>query len=1137
MYEPPKKSKKGNAPPDKAQPTVIHATAIQNGQYGSFYDSNYQLWSLLFQTVDEAVHFATFVAIAKFYVSNQSLSIVNLNEQAQHLQPKDDDECVKVGASVSVKYTGYLLDGTRLGKVFDSNVSSEKVFSFKVGEKSVIKGWEEGTLGMQVGGKRFLVIPPSMAYGDRNVGSIPANSTLCFQVEVVKIKMRRSASSVVQQPTAPIAQPAAEEESSNDLKKRISKMGMQSPFGDFNKSDNAVEHQNSPQPIQPSTVVHAPTAQQQAPVTQQQQQSQNQPLLTSQPTAITTTQPVTSSQVATPITSSHSDVSALLAQNNALQQQIALLQTLTTQMAANTTPATPVPASTISTPMPTTPNNAAVVAEPASATTSKSTTLTDAHNQSSTSSVPDKQLESKLIAKLDQLQEKILLLSNHASSLNDSDKMSGPILIQNVQHVLSTNQQLEKDLILEREKVDQLIEKVSTLRKRNERYAQESFQADSERENEALFKQLDDSKKQLAELKRKAARLNESYENEKDHSAQLQSENDQLQKQVRITKKNLDDYKMEHIESEQSLRNEFNQECKKLRLELNQERDSNAEHSSRFEITISQLKSNADEINKQHLSEMDRIKMEHESQLDRIRTEFTLKADANQLENLNQFKSHNDKLQEEFENRISKLESLHAQELQNVRIQHSHELQELLQKRSQDLETRFQDKLETELQEQQEELKISFKERFNQFKDSQHESHLEQIQDLVKLNFSKLYTKLNNQLQHDSRYKGKKMIKNVQQLIQSIYSEFVNYVTSGKDLDEFDQEDEDEEEEEVDLLSDDDDEMVAIQIHPNSIKSEIDDFDQSTKRDGDDHSGVEEKSEEHHIAEHSLDQVVNTNHHQHYHHEERAADAPVDDHDSNVQVDRSDVKSDAVGIEQEGEEEEEEEEVVAEKKQEIETSDQSNGNESDGQPEHFEPISDQSNDREIPSDSVVESPKVEIDHDVNHHEESTISQEPAETEPQELPAPQSKDVEESNDQVIHENVSATGGDGERNQETIVNEHVEPINLHDDHVVADEPQDNSIEDLPATPDIDVPLPPSEFEATGSDVVTNDVKVPDGNFNDVSVAEPVSVPTQQLSPSKLSDSLLDDADLEKIERLQAAKKKKQKEMFAKDFDFDF
>jgi len=202
MYEPPKKAKKQTAPPpDKAQPVVVFATAvqlyqfsttsqkfdpvgkagcavlssnggtqyqilcyrsskdyicstdvtptlnytIQNGQYGSFYDSSSQLWSLLFQTVDDAVHFASFVAIAKFYVSNQSLSMVNLNEQAQHSQPRNDssDDCVRPGATISVKYTGWLLDGTRLGKSFDSNASSDKSFSFKVGERSVIKGWKK----------------------------------------------------------------------------------------------------------------------------------------------------------------------------------------------------------------------------------------------------------------------------------------------------------------------------------------------------------------------------------------------------------------------------------------------------------------------------------------------------------------------------------------------------------------------------------------------------------------------------------------------------------------------------------------------------------------------------------------------------------------------------------------------------------------------------------------------------------------------------------------------------------------------------------------------------------------------------------------------------------------------------------
>jgi FKBP-type peptidyl-prolyl cis-trans isomerase len=88
------------------------------------------------------------------------------------------------GNVVSVHYTGTLLDGTK----FDSSVDRGQPFSFTLGAGQVIQGWEEGLLGMKVGGKRKLRIPPDMAYGDRALGPIPANSTLIFEVELLGVK-------------------------------------------------------------------------------------------------------------------------------------------------------------------------------------------------------------------------------------------------------------------------------------------------------------------------------------------------------------------------------------------------------------------------------------------------------------------------------------------------------------------------------------------------------------------------------------------------------------------------------------------------------------------------------------------------------------------------------------------------------------------------------------------------------------------------------------------------------------------------------------------------------------------------------------------------------------------------------------
>ena len=91
----------------------------------------------------------------------------------------------KAGDEVTVHYVGTLTDGT----VFDaSRKHGDSGFTFTLGAGQVIKGWDQGVAGMKVGGKRHLTIPPDLAYGNRAVGGvIPANATLLFEVELLKV--------------------------------------------------------------------------------------------------------------------------------------------------------------------------------------------------------------------------------------------------------------------------------------------------------------------------------------------------------------------------------------------------------------------------------------------------------------------------------------------------------------------------------------------------------------------------------------------------------------------------------------------------------------------------------------------------------------------------------------------------------------------------------------------------------------------------------------------------------------------------------------------------------------------------------------------------------------------------------------
>ena len=88
------------------------------------------------------------------------------------------------GMTVTVKYTGWTENGVQ----FDSSEDRGKPFSFKLGQGTVIKGWEEGLAGMKPGEKRQIIVPAELAYGDRQVGKIPPGATLVFNVEAVTVE-------------------------------------------------------------------------------------------------------------------------------------------------------------------------------------------------------------------------------------------------------------------------------------------------------------------------------------------------------------------------------------------------------------------------------------------------------------------------------------------------------------------------------------------------------------------------------------------------------------------------------------------------------------------------------------------------------------------------------------------------------------------------------------------------------------------------------------------------------------------------------------------------------------------------------------------------------------------------------------
>ena len=106
--------------------------------------------------------------------------------QITDLQRGDGKTVVK-GALITTQYTGWLADGT----VFDSSHERGKPFQCVIGTGRVIKGWDIGLMGMQVGGKRRLQVPAHLAYGERSMGAlIKPNSDLTFEIELLEVLTR-----------------------------------------------------------------------------------------------------------------------------------------------------------------------------------------------------------------------------------------------------------------------------------------------------------------------------------------------------------------------------------------------------------------------------------------------------------------------------------------------------------------------------------------------------------------------------------------------------------------------------------------------------------------------------------------------------------------------------------------------------------------------------------------------------------------------------------------------------------------------------------------------------------------------------------------------------------------------------------
>uniref|UniRef100_A0AAQ6AM77 peptidylprolyl isomerase n=1 Tax=Amphiprion ocellaris TaxID=80972 RepID=A0AAQ6AM77_AMPOC len=163
---------------------------VQPNNYCSFYDDQRQNWSLMFESDKTAVDFCKEICLAK---ANSSSSLDTVVVQDLSL---GEGQGVENGDSLEVVYTGWLLQNHTIGQMFDSNQNKDKLLRLKIGAGKVIKGWEEGMLGMQKEGSRLIVIPPNLAYGSKGVPNrVPSDSTLIFEAELRRVKFSKDSGS------------------------------------------------------------------------------------------------------------------------------------------------------------------------------------------------------------------------------------------------------------------------------------------------------------------------------------------------------------------------------------------------------------------------------------------------------------------------------------------------------------------------------------------------------------------------------------------------------------------------------------------------------------------------------------------------------------------------------------------------------------------------------------------------------------------------------------------------------------------------------------------------------------------------------------------------------------------------------
>ncbi|XP_055954091.1 FK506-binding protein 15-like isoform X2 [Argiope bruennichi] len=608
---------------------------IQPNNYVSIFDEKNENWSINFESETTLTDFAKQVALAKANSEGKNQSSLIIQELALGEGPSVDN-----GDAAEIRYSCWSLSNYSFGQFLDSNMQSESAFRLRLGKTKVIKGLSDGLIGAQKGTKRLLIIPPSLIT-EGATPSVPLNTTVIFEILVVKVKLSRESS----HSPSPIKVPEAASEKKPELLPRpsisqednirlrgasISEQLSQSPKKDKAQIISRMAKMGTATlPFQGAVAAHVSS------------ESENEEEISPEEIpAHPNSSRIESSKSFTKPSSRKNSGSSVASQSAHLQaaqpqllpENVALQVTQqSSQMALSSQVALPTQQAFVS-PSPTVSFSTYQTAFPAQFPMHNlagimPTSMADTHLPLLITETRSQNTEvrlslSKITDKIDTVLQKVddlRLQQGRMPCVTPTPFLDSALLVQNIERIVQENKQLKEDVEAKNSKIQSLNEKICDLFQRNQRFFEESNNM-LEQRSDTMQAVSAQSQAKLLNLENEKAKLSSDLLNATSKLAAMEEELNKSLKLENQLKQRLQEYEV-RIERQSK---DLNLEKESLVMSL-QEKVKNAEDER--EILIKNL-SDLETQCKQLLESktiLEKLLKENESKVDEIRAGKGLK--------------------------------------------------------------------------------------------------------------------------------------------------------------------------------------------------------------------------------------------------------------------------------------------------------------------------------------------------------------------------------------------------------------------------------------------------------------------------------------------------------------------------------